>query len=214
MKTLAIDTSNGFASFALKYEEKIFFQSNNSQSNQYEDFYSILENILDQAKLTVKDLDIICVTNGPGSFTGIRIGLAAIKGLQTAAENMNLNIKFICLTNFQVLAYSARKSNFNKLKVIVHAINNQFYTQDFDCNLVELNEPQLIENSDLCLNKLKKENFAICTFNLPHLEADFDIKKIDAQSSLYAIDYFLSKNLQKDLLPLYIKKPSVNLSKK
>ena len=59
--------------------------------------------MLDAAALTMQDIDLIAVTNGPGSFTGLRIGLATTKGL---AEGRG--IKLLPVSTLEAEAYAVR----------------------------------------------------------------------------------------------------------
>ncbi len=63
-----------------------------------------VESALFRAKLDKNDVDVFCCTVGPGSFTGIRIGIATVKGLAYA-----LGKKVLGVTSFDVIAYNMPK---------------------------------------------------------------------------------------------------------
>ncbi len=82
MKILAVDSSAVSASVALTEGDKLISESFvNIGLTHSETLMPMVNSVLCNAKLSVKDIDAFCVTVGPGSFTGIRIGVAAIKGL-------------------------------------------------------------------------------------------------------------------------------------
>lgn len=83
MLVLAIDTATKIGSVAL-YDDKVgvlgelnlYIKVNHSAI-----IMSMIDNLFKMTKLSIKDVDRIAVTVGPGSFTGIRIGVAVAKGL-------------------------------------------------------------------------------------------------------------------------------------
>ena len=75
--------------------------------NQSEYLVPNIKKILDNSNITTKDLDEIIVVNGPGSFTGVRIGVTVAK---TIAYLNKINIKVI--SSLQVLASNVDKSSF------------------------------------------------------------------------------------------------------
>ncbi len=84
MKILALDCSAGPASVAVLEDKKIIASSfTNVKLTHSETLMPMLNNTLSSALLNFSDIDGIAITNGPGSFTGIRIGIAAVKGLAT-----------------------------------------------------------------------------------------------------------------------------------
>ena len=88
MKILALDCSAVSASCAVSEEERIIASSYvNVRLTHSETLLPLVENTLAAAKLTLNDIDAIAINNGPGSFTGIRIGISVVKGL---AEPRNL----------------------------------------------------------------------------------------------------------------------------
>ena len=82
MNILAVDTAGKTAAVAvlrddvLRYEAKCYTGLTHSET-----LLPMIDTALKAAGLTVDDLDVLGVTNGPGSFTGLRIGLAVVKGL-------------------------------------------------------------------------------------------------------------------------------------
>lgn len=88
MRILALDCSAISASCAVLEDEKIIASSYaNVKLTHSETLLPMLENTLAAAKLSLGDIDALAINSGPGSFTGIRIGISAVKGI---AEPRNL----------------------------------------------------------------------------------------------------------------------------
>lgn len=82
MITLAIDTTSKTASCALTRDGRLLGVSTvDGILTHSETMLPMIEQLIKNLSLTVADVDIFAVTEGPGSFTGVRIGVAAIKGL-------------------------------------------------------------------------------------------------------------------------------------
>ncbi len=82
MKILALDCSAGPASAAIIEDGKIIASSFvNVKLTHSQTLLPMVENTLSSAMLTVGDIDAFAINNGPGSFTGVRIGISAVKGL-------------------------------------------------------------------------------------------------------------------------------------
>ncbi|MBE6768033.1 MAG: tRNA (adenosine(37)-N6)-threonylcarbamoyltransferase complex dimerization subunit type 1 TsaB [Ruminococcaceae bacterium] len=87
MRILAVETSAGPASCAVVEDGKVIASSyNNTAQTHSQTLMPMVEEMLKQAGLTVSDMDRLAVSAGPGSFTGVRIGVAAVKGM-AFAEN-------------------------------------------------------------------------------------------------------------------------------
>ncbi len=82
MKILAVDTCLPVASVAVAEEEKLLglFYINNGLTHSTK-LIPMIESLLSELDLTTAEIDAFACTNGPGSFTGIRIGMATVKGL-------------------------------------------------------------------------------------------------------------------------------------
>ncbi len=82
MKILALETSAVTASAAATEDERLLAQSfQNSGLTHSATLMPMVSDLLKNTGLALKDMDVIAVAAGPGSFTGVRIGVAAAKGL-------------------------------------------------------------------------------------------------------------------------------------
>ena len=78
MKILAIDTTSEICGVAiLENENLIIDNSLNNGLTHSENLIPLLKEALEKEKLTLKDIDLIACCTGPGSFTGIRIGVSS-----------------------------------------------------------------------------------------------------------------------------------------
>ena len=82
MYLLAIDSATQVAGVALLQDEQLVVEEfANIGLTHSETLMPMVDQVLNNASVTVRQLDAIAVTIGPGSFTGLRIGLAAAKEL-------------------------------------------------------------------------------------------------------------------------------------
>ena len=97
---LHIDTATEFASVCLTENDSILdFVSNNTEKNHGSFLHIAIKKLFSDLNIPISNLDAIAVTNGPGSYTGLRVGLASAKGLCYA-----LNLKLITLDTLEVMA--------------------------------------------------------------------------------------------------------------
>ncbi|WP_295086071.1 tRNA (adenosine(37)-N6)-threonylcarbamoyltransferase complex dimerization subunit type 1 TsaB [Ruminococcus sp.] len=104
MLTLGIDTSGKTASAALFDADNEVFLAGTSlytQKTHSQVIMPIVKDILAQAGKTVGDIDLIAVADGPGSYTGLRIGVAAVKAMGFA-----LDCKCCGVSTLEALAYN------------------------------------------------------------------------------------------------------------
>lgn len=82
MKLLAIDTSTDYISLAVMKGEKVLGRVHRKKPRSHSTLLvPMVDKVLKISKTKLKDLDGFCVSVGPGSFTGLRIGVTTIKGL-------------------------------------------------------------------------------------------------------------------------------------
>lgn len=81
MNILAIDTSTKNASVSLKTNGDIYSENIQNEITHSEKLLPLIHSILEKSSTNISDIDMFMTTIGPGSFTGVRIGLATIKAL-------------------------------------------------------------------------------------------------------------------------------------
>jgi tRNA threonylcarbamoyladenosine biosynthesis protein TsaB len=87
MKILALDTSSIVATCAVLDENKLLAEYILSHKMTHsQKLMPIVQEVLNSCQLKPKDIDVFAVAKGPGSFTGLRIGIATAKGLAHAAD--------------------------------------------------------------------------------------------------------------------------------
>ena len=102
MKILSIDGSGNTASVAVAEEDKILAEYTvNHKKTHSQTLLPMVKTVLDMLGLSVDDMDYIAVSNGPGSFTGLRICAATAKGLGLAAGKPMVGVKTL-----EALAYN------------------------------------------------------------------------------------------------------------
>jgi tRNA threonylcarbamoyladenosine biosynthesis protein TsaB len=100
MNILALETSGEILHLALK-TDRTFISHTQTIGRQFsEELVPRLVSLCSEAGLTLADLSLIVCANGPGSFTGLRVGMAAAKGIALAA-----GIPLVSLGTMDILAY-------------------------------------------------------------------------------------------------------------
>lgn len=85
MNILAVDTATGSCSVAFLKDRRLIAEEVYTAGKTHSrHLMAIVEHILDRCEIAPVDLDGIAVTRGPGTFTGLRIGLSTVKGLAAA----------------------------------------------------------------------------------------------------------------------------------
>lgn len=218
MKILAVDTSSKICAVAILEDNKVIdeIKLDNGKTHS-ENLMPIIKEILDKNDLTLKDMNLIAVSVGPGSFTGIRIGIATIKPM---AEVYNLPVASV--TSLETLARNIenKEKDFTIISLI-DARNNQVYAGFFDTEY-NLKEDEIAEDIDEVLKKAGKYSKIIfvgdgAIIHKEKIEENLKDRNIifakeNNQSAINTgkIGYkkFLEKNLKNadTILPIYLRK--------
>ena len=139
MILLGIESSSRKLSVGLM-KDKIFSELFSEKINDTANSLPILsKQIINKALLSFEDLDAICISAGPGSFTGLRIGMSYAKGIALA-----LNIPIVPISTFDSLAHD---NTFKKLSVLIYSHGNTFYICEYNLDngkLSKSTEPKVI----------------------------------------------------------------------
>lgn len=82
MNTLLIETATQVCSVVLASEGRILARRDSDVPNAHSTRLSVfIQEVLDENRLTPRDLGAVCVSAGPGSYTGLRIGVSSAKGI-------------------------------------------------------------------------------------------------------------------------------------
>lgn len=107
MKILSIECSTETASASITEDrELIALYTKNAGRKHSEILLSMIEELLESSGYTVGDIDAFACTVGPGSFTGIRIGAATVKGLSFSSDK-----KCVGISSLEALAYGFDRFN-------------------------------------------------------------------------------------------------------
>lgn len=138
MKILGIDTSSMAASVAVIDDNKLICEYTiNTKKTHSQKLMPMIENMLGLSDLNVREIDAIAVCEGPGSFTGLRIGMATAK----AIAHVN-DIPVIGVNSLEALAANMNLCD-KKICSILDAQRNQVYTGRYHyegAKLVEIKE--------------------------------------------------------------------------
>lgn len=182
---LYIDTCNRDMSVGLSIGDKLVYKKQYDAFKRQSEVAAVeIETCLKESGITSKDLNKIVVTNGPGSYTGIRIGLTLAKVMAKV-----LNIKLVCLSSLEAMC------GLNSRSAIIDAKSKRVYYGKYsngecvvnDCVkfVSELEDEDYIGDTYV-LNK-ESENIDIITnmFNLRNKE---ESNNIDSVKAIYLKD--------------------------
>ena len=211
MKILAIDTAFKQCSVALAIDNKqVAFLQSQELSKQSEELFSFINQILKEQKLTFADLVAIAVNIGPGSFTGVRIGVAAAKGLKLVLPN----IKLIGVSSLELLASQA-KDGFNRIIAVLEAGQEEYYVQVFDQNLDTISESRCCDLFELIQIFSSHTEAAIISGCHLAYDGKYVMGETNAETVLNnAYGKILSVNELDNINPFYIKSPRISMPAK
>jgi tRNA threonylcarbamoyladenosine biosynthesis protein TsaB len=150
MRILGIDSSCSSASCAIlndnKLEAEIFLNHKLLHSIV---LFPMIERVLEMVEISIEDIDGVAVSGGPGSFTGIRIGVSAAKGLAQGG-----NIKFAGISSLDAMAF--QQSGFEGVICpIMDALRDNVYTALYNFENGKLNK--ILDYNALHIEELMTE---------------------------------------------------------
>ncbi len=150
MIILAIDTTASPVSAALLNDGFLvgeFFL--NTKTAHSQTLMPIVDNLLEMSKIKMNDIDVFAVNSGPGSFTGVRIGTAFVKGL-----SMPINKKCASVSTLEAMAYCLPYES-GIVCAVMDARCSQVYNALFELNNGEIK--RLTEDRALSVDELEHD---------------------------------------------------------
>lgn len=126
---LHIESSSKNCSIAISKGAELLCLCEESTDNfaHNEKLHTFIEYTLEGANLKISDLNAVSISKGPGSYTGLRIGIAAAKGLCFA-----LDIPLISVNTLQILIDHQKYKSYDYLIPVIDARRMEIYTKIFD----------------------------------------------------------------------------------
>lgn len=219
VKILSLDASTEACSVALLSDNNIDAIKEVTPQGHTKVMLSLVDQLLNRNNITLNDLDAVACGVGPGSFTGVRIGVSMAQGLAFGADK-----KLIGIGDLKAMAWNAIKDT--KVDLAVSAIDARMsevylgiYKRDEQGNV-----QQLIENKVLSPENARKEiesivknlKFCYCGtgFNtypqiiegLNAVKANEDLPWADAVAELASVDFADNKAEDpENVQPLYVR---------
>lgn len=227
MKILSIDTSSKICGVSILDNKNLICNLDKETDKSHsENLMPMISQALADSDTDLNSIDLIVCDIGPGSFTGIRIGVATVKGFCDS-----LNIPSIGISSLEALAYPI---NNELICSLLDCKNNNCYFALYKKSngiLQTLIEPkaETLENALSTLKDYCENNFASSSVmfvgdgsisfanQIKESLADSSIKDLFADEksnslnsyylALAGLDRYNSSDKQKEILPLYLKKP-------
>ena len=206
MKILCIDTSSNLCSTAVLEDTKLIkkIELDNGFTHS-ESLMPTINSLLNSLNLSLKDIGLIVTDIGPGSFTGIRIGVATAK-----AFSDSLNIPTIGISSLEVLAYQIKENGLVCSTIDCKNDNCYFALYEFkNGSYIEVESPCAKSKQEVLnlLNEKYADKKMIFVGNgIPEKSSDFylDIYNLGIAGFKKFIE---NNNKGEEILPLYLKKP-------
>jgi tRNA threonylcarbamoyladenosine biosynthesis protein TsaB len=159
MKVLGLDSSTASATCAIIEDDNLLGEITFNQKKQHSVILmAMIDSLLTNLNLSIDDMDGFVVSKGPGSFTGLRIGLATIKGLSQGTRK-----PFASVSSLDALAYNMAYTD-GILCPILDALRDNVYTCIYSFekgSLTPLTDSMAVNITDL-LEMLKKYESPVC----------------------------------------------------
>ena len=146
MRILSVDSSSVTASVAITENGKVLAENfiNNGLTHS-QTLMPMVEKTIQESGIPVKDIDLFAITHGPGSFTGVRIGIASVKGMADA-----LGKQCVAVSTLEAIAAPLKNEDVIACAVM-DARCNQVYTAIFNSG------DRLCEDKAVLIDELGEE---------------------------------------------------------
>lgn len=200
MISLFIDTSMTNVSISVVKDNKILSIIQEDIPNEHSRYAtSYVKRVIDEAVIDANDIDDILVVNGPGSFTGVRIGVTIAK-----TYGYLINKDIIAVSSLKSLAISSNKEDI--VMSVIQANRSNFYVGIYDKEYNDLIDEQFVSGSKLI--KLIEEYSPYIVSNDYYVLGKYKFNKVSLDI-LRIVDYYkdMDKVNYHAIVPNYLKLP-------
>ncbi len=161
-----------------------------------EQLHIFIQEVLKESSLSLTDVNAIAVSKGPGSYTGLRIGVSAAKGLC-----FSLDVPLISVSTLKSIASQARESKVDYIIPLLDARRMEVYSRVFDTQLNEIRETkaEIIDDTSFA-TFLKKGRVKLlgsgaekCLDVLKSTSIEYDIKSVPSAEEMSQLSYMKFK---------------------
>jgi len=227
LKILAVDTSSKLCSVAILEDKNLIkkLELDNGLTHS-ETLMPLIQQLLNECSLSLNNINLLVSDIGPGSFTGIRIGVSSCK-----AFSDSLNIPCVGISSLEVLAYNIQNDGI--ICSTIDCKNNNCYFALYELNSGNYNvliEPCAKSVNDV-LDLLNSQYYNKCIsfvgdgipseklHNIYDNNADSEVTKNIISSYLNVENlgtagckkFINNKKIGEEILPLYLKKPQAQI---
>lgn len=138
-------------------ELKSIRESNTGGYSHSENLHVYIKEVIDEAGIGVKGIDAVAVSRGPGSYTGLRIGVSAAKGLAYA-----LGVPLVAVDTLKLMAISAQKNTKADLYIpMIDARRMEVYSAVYDMGMDKVRDVEAVVVDEDSYSFLPKDK-AVC----------------------------------------------------
>lgn len=215
---LNIETSQNYCSVALSNKEKTMdFIMSQQPNNHSQEIGVFVDKILKKNQIEVSDLEAIAVSSGPGSYTGLRIGVSMAKGLAYAANKPLIAVDTLSIMVQKAIEQDCPKGNDYMFCPMIDARRMEVFFAFFDANGNRISEISNIVLENKSFDKqLEKRQIVFLGNGSKKLKEIIENKNAIFVENIFPSSQFMSKLSYKKFIekifenvayfePLYIK---------
>ncbi len=188
---LAIDTSSRYLTvLAVKGEKKVLKYLDDCAMQHSVKLMGVIDAALKESELSPAGCDFFAAVTGPGSFTGIRIGISAAKGFAAGADK-----PLLAITSFDLLAYNVKDENFY---TVIDAAHGHYYACGYGNGGEVVSPPAYVSAEEVAAFGKPLYGFEALPFE--------NYTRLDAGACLYAAARLNAHKVSDTLNALYVRK--------
>lgn len=162
-----------------------------------EQLHVFIQEVVQKASLTLNDINAIAVSKGPGSYTGLRIGVSSAKGLCFA-----LGLPLISVPTLESLAHQKGNCSYDFIIPVLDARRMEVYSAVFDSALIEIRETKAEIIDVHSFSEFAQQGKVIllgsgaqkCQELLEHPNFNFDVQSVPSSNQMALLSHIKFQN--------------------